>query len=186
MLDLPENIELEPLPFEEAIEFFADKVPLAPHELFELAEEVRARAFTVARVSSMDVIVDVHKAVAKAIEAGETLADFKGRLGDMDIGRVICGGNLISGFAHSRDLIYMSRHLKQYFTEKKVLDTFWLCEQVGITATAVSAGPEPVEILQKYRKAGGKMEWVAPCYPKEDDYKTNIDFVAPLAVEGIR
>ncbi len=100
----------------------------------------------------------------------------QGRLGDLEIGRIICGGNLISGFAHSRDLIYVSQFLKNYFTETKVMDTFWLCEQCGINATAVSVRPEPVKILNNYWKHGGKMKWVAPAHPKEDDYKTNIDF----------
>lgn len=100
----------------------------------------------------------------------------KGRLGNLEIGRMICGSNLISGFAHSRDLIYVSQLLKTYFTEKKVLETFWLCEQCGIDATAVSARPEPVRILNEYRKAGGTMKWIAPTYPKEEDYRSNIDF----------
>lgn len=100
----------------------------------------------------------------------------RGRLGNLEIGRIICGGNLISGFAHSRDLIYVSKFLKTYFTEKKVMDTFWLCEQCGINATAISARPEPVQILNSYRKSGGTMKWIAPTYPKEEDYRTNIDF----------
>ena len=84
MLDpLPEYITLEPLPFEEAIAFFADKVDLTPEEFYALADEVRAKAFTVARVTNMDVIMDVRNAVEKAIDAGETLADFKGRLADI-------------------------------------------------------------------------------------------------------
>ena len=100
----------------------------------------------------------------------------KGKLGDLEIGRIICGGNLISGFAHSRDLIYVSQLLKTYFTDKRVLDTFWLCEQCGINATAVSARPDPARLLNEYWKAGGTMKWIAPTYPKDDDYKTSIDF----------
>src|SRR4051812_4944957 len=30
-----------------------------------------------------------------------------GKIGEVKISRVICGGNLISGYAHSRDLIYV-------------------------------------------------------------------------------
>ncbi|WP_146438764.1 DoxX family protein [Crateriforma conspicua] len=99
-----------------------------------------------------------------------------GKIGDIEIGRIICGGNLISGFAHSRDLIYVSQFLKNYFTSNKVLDTFWLCEQCGINTTAVSARPEPVALLQDYWKRGGTMKWIAPVYPQDDDYRSNIDF----------
>ena len=80
---LPENIELEPLPFEEAIEVFGDKVAMTPEEFYALAEEVRARAFTVARTSGMDVIMDVQNAVSKALDSGETLRDFTNRLGEI-------------------------------------------------------------------------------------------------------
>jgi len=31
-----------------------------------------------------------------------------GKIGNVEISRIICGGNLIGGFAHSRDLIYVS------------------------------------------------------------------------------
>ncbi len=32
----------------------------------------------------------------------------RGRIGNVKISRIICGGNLIGGFAHSRDLVYVS------------------------------------------------------------------------------
>lgn len=83
MPELPKNITLEPLPFDEAIAFFGDKVPMTVAEFYALADKMRAKAFTVARVSSMDVIMDVHGAAEKAIDAGETLADFKGRLSEI-------------------------------------------------------------------------------------------------------
>src|ERR1051326_5708346 len=55
-----------------------------------------------------------------------------GTIGKVQISRLICGGNLISGFAHSRDLIYMSAFLKHYFTEEKIMETWALCEQMGV------------------------------------------------------
>lgn len=80
MPELKKNIDLEPLPFDEAIAFFADKIPISVSEFYALAESIRARAFTVARVTSMDVIMDIFDAVSSAIDAGETLGDFQGRL----------------------------------------------------------------------------------------------------------
>lgn len=83
MPDLPEHIDLEPLPFEEAIAFFVHKVPLTVDEFYALAEEIRARAFTVARVTSMDVIMDIKDAVDRALVDGETLVEFQGRIGEI-------------------------------------------------------------------------------------------------------
>src|SRR5512137_1360345 len=59
----------------------------------------------------------------------------QGKLGKLSVSRLICGGNLISGFAHSRDLIYVSPLLKHYFTDEKVFETLSLCERQGINTT---------------------------------------------------
>ena len=50
-----------------------------------------------------------------SVHSGEPGPDVDGlQIGTMcglKVSRIICGGNLISGFAHSRDLIYVSRLL---------------------------------------------------------------------------
>ena len=107
-----------------------------------------------------------------------------GTILDKQIGRLICGGNLISGFAHSRDLIYVSRLLKNYFTTEKVMDTFKICEACGINTTAVGTGIQERKILQKYRKQGGKIQWLAPVYPDEKDYKSIIDLAVDNGAMG--
>jgi uncharacterized membrane protein YphA (DoxX/SURF4 family) len=98
-----------------------------------------------------------------------------GKIGNFEMSRLICGGNLISGYAHSRDLIYVSTFLKKYFTNQKVMETFWLCEQCGIDTTAVGVGPNEIAMLQQYWKDGGKMKWLAPVYPSETNFRENID-----------
>ncbi len=102
-----------------------------------------------------------------------------------NIGRLICGGNLISGYAHSRDLIYVSDFLKKYHTTEKVIETFKLCEASGINTTAVGASELPMQILQKYWKQGGKIQWIAPVYPDEKDYKKIIDVVTDNGAMGV-
>jgi len=77
------EIELKPLPFEEAIEAFKGLLPMTADEFYALAEEARAAAFTVAGVSRMDILMDMHGAIDKAIAAGETLADFTNRVDDI-------------------------------------------------------------------------------------------------------
>jgi len=42
-----------------------------------------------------------------------------GKIGNVTISRLICGGNLVSGYAHSRDLIYVSPLLKPLFHGRK-------------------------------------------------------------------
>ena len=56
----------------------------------------------------------------------------KGRIGKLEISRLICGGNLIVGYAHARDLIYVSSLVKKYFTQEKIWETIRLCEACGV------------------------------------------------------
>ncbi len=57
----------------------------------------------------------------------------KGKLGDIELSRMIMGCNLISGYAHARDLIYANTLFKAYNTDQKILETFHLAEMAGIT-----------------------------------------------------
>ena len=96
-----------------------------------------------------------------------------GKIKDVEISRIIAGGNLISGFAHSRDLIYVSSWLKTYFTDEKVIETLWLCEACGINTAILRTDENTIRILDKYWKRGGKIQWLAQTYPKGQDI-TNV------------
>jgi hypothetical protein len=47
-----------------------------------------------------------------------------GKIGNVKISRLILGGNLIGGSAHSRDLIYVSSLIRNYFTDEKIMETW--------------------------------------------------------------
>jgi uncharacterized membrane protein YphA (DoxX/SURF4 family) len=96
-----------------------------------------------------------------------------GKIKNITLSRIMIGGNLISGFAHSRDLIYVSTWLKKYFTDEKVIETLWLCEACGINTAIFRCDENTIRILDKYRKRGGKVQWLAQTYPKGDDL-TNV------------
>ncbi len=66
-----------------------------------------------------------------------------GQIGKLKISRLICGGNLINGYAHARDMIYISSLLKHYFTDDKIMQTWELCEECGIN-TMISTIDDPV------------------------------------------
>jgi len=99
----------------------------------------------------------------------------RGKIGDLSISRIICGGNLISGFAHSRDLAYVSSLLKQYFTDEKVLETLQICEENGVNTAILRLDDHCLRILNGYwNDRGGKMQWIAQCNIKENDLKSDI------------
>jgi len=66
-----------------------------------------------------------------------------GTIGKVKLSRLICGGNLISGYAHSRDLIYVSQLLKSYFTEAKIMETWAHCEQRGVNTMIFNPSSRP-------------------------------------------
>ena len=91
-----------------------------------------------------------------------------GKIGNLTISRLISGGNLISGYAHSRDLIYVSSVLQHYFTEDKILDTLQSMESNGINTAILRLDDRTIKVLQRYRKErGGKIQWIAQVKVKE-------------------
>jgi len=77
----------------------------------------------------------------------------KGKLGKFEISRMIMGDNMIVGYAHARDLIYVEKLFKAYNTEKKVFETIMLCEQAGINCINSSFAAMPT--IVNYKKVTG-------------------------------
>ncbi|HUU18216.1 MAG TPA: hypothetical protein VMW72_13790 [Sedimentisphaerales bacterium] len=91
-----------------------------------------------------------------------------GRIGKVKISRIICGGNLIGGYAHSRDLIYVSSLLNHYFTDEKIIETLQICEENGINTIITNTGS--AGLLKKYwDERGGQIQWLAQCTAETND-----------------
>lgn len=103
-----------------------------------------------------------------------------GKLGDMKVSRIILGGNLIGGWAHSRDLMYVSALLKAYHTDEKVLDTMELAEAYGVNC--INTHPNATKLIQRYRKERkGKMLWNCQAFP---DPESNYEGLKRLVNDG--
>jgi len=99
-----------------------------------------------------------------------------GKIGKLNVSRLICGGNLISGYAHSRDLIYVSELVRKYHTDERILDTFSLCEAQGINTFLSDPRERPMTIINKYwKERGGKMQWIAEGHPRPENWQEEID-----------
>ena len=96
-----------------------------------------------------------------------SLADLKGTvpLGEIrgrKISRIILGGNLLCGNAHSRDLIYVDDLVKAYRTQGPDLSTLLLAEKCGINA--VLTNPILATIIDEYWKRNiGKIQFISDC-----------------------
>jgi hypothetical protein len=100
-----------------------------------------------------------------------------GKLGNLTISRMILGGNLIGGWAHSRDLMYVSALFKAYNTQEKIFETLHLAEQYGINA--ILTDHLLLDVVNKYKKeTGGKIQTIISTYPTEDNPLIDIDKTA--------
>ncbi|MDR3109251.1 MAG: hypothetical protein LBU65_06130 [Planctomycetaceae bacterium] len=78
------------------------------------------------------------------------------------LSRIIMGGNLIGGWAHSRDLMYVSELVKAYHTRDKIIATFKMGEACGINAYL--GHHSHIGIMTDYwEKADGTMLYIADC-----------------------
>ncbi|UCE47508.1 MAG: hypothetical protein JSW47_18160, partial [Phycisphaerales bacterium] len=94
-----------------------------------------------------------------------------GRIGNVNISRLIIGGNQFSGWSHSRDLPYLRQLFTAYSTDEKIMDTLELCEELGINTMLCGASRH----LNKYwKERGGRIQWIAQVHPKTTDVTTNI------------
>ena len=94
--------------------------------------------------------------------------DINGNQADFELSRLLMGGNLIGGWAHARDLIYVSKLVKTYHTDEKVMQTLALGEKCGINA--IISNPQMGRIFQKYKhEFKGKIKFISDC-------GTNLDF----------
>ena len=88
-----------------------------------------------------------------------------GKIGNVSVSRLFMGSNLIGGWSHSRDLLYMSQLFKAYNTERKIFDSLEIAEQCGIN-TIIDPGQE---LIEKYRRErNGKMQTLV-CFGVEHD-----------------
>ncbi|HSW00836.1 MAG TPA: hypothetical protein VLI39_11730 [Sedimentisphaerales bacterium] len=101
----------------------------------------------------------------RANEPGTSVGNAKmpcGQIKDLQISRIFCGGNLIGGWAHSRDLIYVSSLVKAYHTDERIFQTFELAEEMGVNA--VLTNPVSDKVINRYwNERGGKIQWLSDC-----------------------
>jgi uncharacterized membrane protein YphA (DoxX/SURF4 family) len=88
--------------------------------------------------------------------------DKDGQPAKFELSRLLLGGNLMGGHVHARDLIYVSRLVKRYHTDEKVVQTLALSEKCGVNA--IIANPQQGRIFQIYRhEFKGKMKFISDC-----------------------
>ena len=120
----------------------------------------------------------------------------QGKIGDLQISRMLLGGNLLTHYTHSRDLKYVYNLAKHYNTDEKILDTLEVAEANGINTLTIHNPPGAIALLKRYRnERGGKIQWIvcstAPIEPGMAKYTEDVqrlidDGVDAIYVWGVR
>lgn len=84
----------------------------------------------------------------------------KGKIGDLEISRLILGTNHVTFFMHSRDLRYVNDLSRHYNTDEKIIETFAAAEANGVTAFMTHQDPKIAKLFRQYRDRGGKLKWI--------------------------
>ncbi|MBN1560041.1 DoxX family protein [candidate division KSB1 bacterium] len=86
----------------------------------------------------------------------------KAKIGDVDFSRLILGGNLLSGYAHSRDLIYVSSLVRAYHNKDRIYATLLTAEKCGINTLLTN--PVLCTLIDEYWKRGiGEIQFISDC-----------------------
>ncbi len=114
----------------------------------------------------------------------------QGRIGNMQISRLLLGGNLLTHFTHSRDLKYVYNLAAHYNTDDKIIETLAVAEQHGINTLVIHTVPEVLATLRKYRvEMGGKIQWIicptAPVGADLSEYAKSVEALVGDGCEGI-
>jgi len=83
-----------------------------------------------------------------------------GQIGGVVFSRLILGGNLISGWAHSRDLRYVPTLMRRYNTAAKIAETLEIAEANGINVINTWVMDDNSHIFNHWKR-GGKMKWIS-------------------------
>jgi hypothetical protein len=105
-----------------------------------------------------------------------------GKIGNLELPRLLFGGNLISGWCHQRDLLFVGNLATKYLTPEKQNDTLQLAQEQGINAIVLDQ--LQLDVVNGYKKErGGDMTTVVGIHqtgwdwegPDFEDLKTVID-----------
>jgi len=80
------------------------------------------------------------------------------KLGPHSVTRLIIGGNPIYGHSHFNKLL--SRHQTEWHTPERVVELLKHCEARGINTWQNSYAERTLSDLDRFRDAGGKMNWL--------------------------
>jgi hypothetical protein len=90
------------------------------------------------------------------------------QLGQHRVTRLIIGGNPIYGYSHFNK--HFDRHMTAWHTPERVMELLKRCEECGLNTFQNSYSKRTLSDLERYRAAGGTMNWLCLGNPDWDQY----------------
>jgi hypothetical protein len=120
------------------------------------------------------------------VEPGSKAKIPMGKIGKLEVSRMLLGGNLLTHYTHSRDLKYVYNLTAHYNTEDKIHETMAIAEAHGINTLSIHNPPGIVSMLKRYRQRyGGKIQWIiCPIAEITPDMRAYADMAKELVDEG--
>ena len=81
------------------------------------------------------------------------------KIGDLEITRLVVGSNPFTGKSHLDDAT--DNDMKSYFSEEQAFAMLRRCEEAGINAIQSRGNMPVMGLIDRYRKAGGSLLWLA-------------------------
>ncbi len=113
-----------------------------------------------------------------------------GKIGNLELSRLLLGTNIITHHVHSRRLNFVNNLERQYNTDAKVLETFALAQAHGINTFMTHHDQKVMVLFREFRdRRGGKMNWLVAPDPsesrKEPDFKHAVEELVNLGVDAL-
>ena len=108
-----------------------------------------------------------------------------GKIGKLQLSRLLLGSNLLTQFIHAREMHYVNRLAAHYNTEAKIIETLALAERHGINTILMHNDQRFMPVLRRYReREGGKIQLViSPDSPFT--LPSHLEQVRRLADDGV-
>jgi hypothetical protein len=105
------------------------------------------------------------------------------QLGPHRVTRLIIGGNPVYGYSHFNK--HFDRHMTARHTPERVMELLKRCEECGLNTFQNSYSERTLSDLERYRAAGGTMNWLCLGKPDWDQHPEFIDDAARHKPIGI-
>jgi hypothetical protein len=105
------------------------------------------------------------------------------KLGRHQVTRLIVGGNPIYGHSHFNRIL--SQSMIAWHTPERVVELLKRCEAKGINTWQNSYAERTLSDLDRYRAAGGRMQWLCLGKPDWDEHPDRIEDAAKRQPIGI-